>query len=184
MALIRELESKSFSKDKLEVCKKFFAQRPWTLSNDDFVKVFNSFSFGKDKVEAAKVIGENMGSCYCEAMAGAVKSCSFGGDKVKVIEAFSPSIQSFQNVDLVFRELSFDSEKEEAAAALGKNRQNILSCSQLAAVLKTSKSSSTQMKMLESLKGIVHPNDSNKQAVVDALSFSSDKDKAKKLLRM
>jgi len=100
-------------------------------------------------------------------------------DKMELIESMCPHINDFRNIHLVFKGLTFSSDIVSAAELFGRHCQGNLPAEALVEVLNCTPHSSDKMRIIEAMRYKVV---GNKQCVIDHLTFSSDKDKARQLL--
>ena len=124
-------------------------------------------------------MSRNMRHNHCAALAGAMEASPHSSTKMGMIECMCPYITDFRNVHLVFKGLTFSSDIVSAAELFGRHCQRILPAESLVEVLNCTPHSSDKMRIIEAMRYKVV---GNKQCVIDHLTFSSDKDKARQLL--
>ena len=176
--LIMRMNATPHSSDKIKLIEEFFTGS-WHLDDREFVAVFKALTHDSDMRRAAEIMSRNMRHNHCAALAGAMEASPHSSTKMGMIECMCPHITDFRNIHLVFKGLTFSSDIVSAAELFGRHCQGNLPAEALVEVLNCTPHSSDKMRIIEAMRYKVV---GNKQCVIDHLTFSSDKDKARQLL--
>jgi energy-converting hydrogenase Eha subunit E len=176
--LIMRMNATPHSSDKIKLIEEFFTGS-WHLDDREFVAVFKALTHDSDMRRAAEIMSRNMRHNHCAALAGAMDASPHSSTKMGMIECMCPHITDFRNIHLVFKGLTFSSDIVSAAELFGRHCQGNLPAEALVEVLNCTPHSSDKMRIIEAMRYKVV---GNKQCVIDHLTFSSDKDKARQLL--
>lgn len=80
----------------------------WAFTHEEFGRIFTYFSDSATSVSmAADMIGEELGRCYCGAIAAAVKSISSPLLAMEAVKSLARTCQDKERRDEVLRALAF-----------------------------------------------------------------------------